>query len=75
MTSGSDNLTRFGALESLVNGMADDTWDNRPMNRTSTIQFLEDDEEDDDDKVRPVNFTWVTEMEGRKKTKLLWTNR
>lgn len=51
-TPGSDNLARFGALESLVNGMADDTWDNKAMNRTSAIHFLdEDDDEDDDAKV------------------------
>ncbi|XP_030012497.1 leucine-rich repeat-containing protein 1 [Sphaeramia orbicularis] len=47
---GSDNLARFGALESLVNDMADDTWDNKAMNRTSAIHFLDDDDEEDDDK-------------------------
>lgn len=51
--TGSDNLARCGALESLVNDMADDTWDNKAMNRTSAIHFLDDDEEEDDDKVRP----------------------
>lgn len=45
---GSDNLARCGALESLVNDMADDTWDNRAMNRISAIRFLEDDDEDDE---------------------------
>lgn len=49
---GSDNLARCGALESLVNDTADDTWDNRAMNRMSTIRFLDDDDEDDDEKVR-----------------------
>ncbi|XP_061645256.1 leucine-rich repeat-containing protein 1 isoform X4 [Phyllopteryx taeniolatus] len=47
---GSDNLARFGALESLVNDMADDTWDNKAMNRISAIHFLDDDEEEDDEK-------------------------
>uniref|UniRef100_A0A3Q3BLY7 Leucine rich repeat containing 1 n=1 Tax=Kryptolebias marmoratus TaxID=37003 RepID=A0A3Q3BLY7_KRYMA len=47
---GSDNLARFGALESLVNGMADDTWNNTSTNRTSTIHFLDEDDEDDDEK-------------------------
>ncbi|XP_049927787.1 leucine-rich repeat-containing protein 1 [Epinephelus moara] len=47
---GSDNLARCGALESLVNEMADDTWDNKAVNRISAIHFLDDDEEDDDDK-------------------------
>ncbi|CAJ1067514.1 leucine-rich repeat-containing protein 1 isoform X1 [Xyrichtys novacula] len=47
---GSDNLARCGALESLVNDMADDTWDNKAMNRISAIHFLDDDEEEDDDK-------------------------
>lgn len=49
---GSDNLARCGALESLVNDVADDTWDTRAMNRMSTIRFLDDDEDDDDEKVR-----------------------
>ncbi|CAG6017425.1 unnamed protein product [Menidia menidia] len=47
---GSDNLTRFGAMESLVNAMADDTWDNKPIQRISAIQFIDNDEEDDDEK-------------------------
>uniref|UniRef100_A0A8P4G9M0 Leucine rich repeat containing 1 n=1 Tax=Dicentrarchus labrax TaxID=13489 RepID=A0A8P4G9M0_DICLA len=47
---GSDNLARCGALESLVNDMADDTWDNKAVNRISAIHFLDDDEEEDDDK-------------------------
>ncbi|XP_047459532.1 leucine-rich repeat-containing protein 1 [Mugil cephalus] len=46
---GSDNLTRFGALESLVNDMADETWDNKAMNRTSAIHFLDEDDDGDDD--------------------------
>ncbi|XP_047010321.1 leucine-rich repeat-containing protein 1 isoform X1 [Ictalurus punctatus] len=46
---GSDNLARCGALESLVNDVADDTWDNRATNRMSTIRFLDDDDDDDDD--------------------------
>lgn len=51
---GSDNLARCGALESLVNDMADDTWDNRAMNRISAIRFLEDDDEEDDEKVQTI---------------------
>ncbi|CAK6951610.1 leucine-rich repeat-containing protein 1 isoform X1 [Scomber scombrus] len=47
---GSDNLARCGALESLVNDMADDTWDSKAVNRISAIHFLDDDEEEDDDK-------------------------
>ncbi|KAG9275042.1 leucine-rich repeat-containing protein 1 isoform X3 [Astyanax mexicanus] len=47
---GSDNLARCGALESLVNDMADDTWDNRAMHRISAIRFLEDDDDEDDEK-------------------------
>ncbi|XP_039640785.1 leucine-rich repeat-containing protein 1 isoform X4 [Perca fluviatilis] len=46
---GSDNLARCGALESLVNDMADDTWDNKAMNRISVIHFLDDEEEEEDD--------------------------
>lgn len=51
--AGSDNLARCGALESLVNDMADDTWDNKAVNRISAIHFLDDDEDEDDEKVRP----------------------
>ncbi|KAM7385692.1 hypothetical protein PAMP_001755 [Pampus punctatissimus] len=47
---GSDNLARCGALESLVNDMADDTWDTKAMNRISAIHFLDDDDEEDDSK-------------------------
>ncbi|KAI3363131.1 hypothetical protein L3Q82_011784 [Scortum barcoo] len=46
---GSDNLARCGALESLVNDMADDTWDNKAVNRISAIHFLDDDDEEEDD--------------------------
>lgn len=36
-----------------MNDMADDTWDNKPVNRTSAIHFLDDDDDDEDDeKVR-----------------------
>lgn len=36
-----------------MNDMADDTWDNKAMNRTSAIHFLDDDDDDEDDeKVR-----------------------
>ena len=49
--TGSDNLARCGALESLVNDMADDTWDNKAVNRISAIHFLDNEEEEDDDKV------------------------
>ncbi|KAG9344206.1 hypothetical protein JZ751_010875, partial [Albula glossodonta] len=46
---GLDNLARCGALESLVNDMADDTWDDRAANRISAIRFLEEDDDEDDD--------------------------
>lgn len=51
-----DNLARCAALESLVNDMADDTWDNKAVNRTSAIHFLDEDEDEDDEKVRPAKF-------------------
>uniref|UniRef100_A0A672HM44 Disease resistance R13L4/SHOC-2-like LRR domain-containing protein n=1 Tax=Salarias fasciatus TaxID=181472 RepID=A0A672HM44_SALFA len=47
--SGSDSLARCGGLESLVNDIADDTWDNKAANRISAIHFLDDDEEEEDD--------------------------
>lgn len=55
--SGSDNLARCGGLESLVNDMADDTWDNKAVNRISAIHFLDDGEDDDDEKVRVTGST------------------
>lgn len=48
----SDNLARCGALESLVNEMADDPWDSKVLNRHSAIHFLDDDYDEDDEKVR-----------------------
>lgn len=51
----SDNLARCAALESLVNDMADDTWDDKAVNRISAIHFLDDDEDEDDEKVRPAS--------------------
>lgn len=35
-----------------MNDMADDTWDNKAMNRISAIHFLDDDDDEDDEKVR-----------------------
>lgn len=55
--AGSDNLARCGALESLVNDMADDTWDNKAVNRISAIHFLDEDEDDDDEKVRLASWS------------------
>lgn len=47
----SDNLARCGALESLVNDMANDPWDDKAVNRHSAIHFLDDDYDEDDEKV------------------------
>lgn len=35
-----------------MNDMADDTWDNKAVNRISAIHFLDEDEDEDDEKVR-----------------------
>ncbi|XP_078069401.1 leucine-rich repeat-containing protein 1 isoform X1 [Mustelus asterias] len=45
-----DNLPRCGALESLVNDMSDEMWNERAMNRISAIRFLDDDDDDDEEK-------------------------
>ncbi|KAL4640899.1 leucine-rich repeat-containing protein 1 isoform X2 [Arapaima gigas] len=45
---GSENLARCGALESLVNDMADERWDNQAAHRISAIRFLEEDDDDED---------------------------
>ncbi|KAL0964659.1 hypothetical protein UPYG_G00327170 [Umbra pygmaea] len=47
---GSDNLARCGALESLVNDVAEDTWNDKATNRISAIHFLDEDDEEDDEK-------------------------
>lgn len=40
-----------------MNDMADDSWDNKAVNRISAIHFLDDEEEDEDDeKVRPASL-------------------
>lgn len=53
-TPGSDNLARCGGMESLVNDIANETWDNNGVNRTSVIHFVDgDDVDDDDDPVSP----------------------
>ncbi|CAI9622442.1 unnamed protein product, partial [Staurois parvus] len=48
-TSGQDYLPRCGAIESLVNDMSDETWNERAMNRISAIRFLDDEKEDEED--------------------------
>lgn len=40
-----------------MNDMADDTWDNKAVNRISAIHFLDDGEDDDDEKVRVTGST------------------
>lgn len=63
--AGLDNLARCGAMESLVNDMADTTWDERAQNRISAIRFLDDgnDEDDDDEKVSVPNVFNVSAIE------------
>uniref|UniRef100_UPI00398F03CD leucine-rich repeat-containing protein 1 n=1 Tax=Pristiophorus japonicus TaxID=55135 RepID=UPI00398F03CD len=45
-----DNLPRCGALESLVNDVSDEMWNERAVNRISSIRFLDDQDEDDEEK-------------------------
>lgn len=42
--------------------MADDTWDNKAVNRNSVIHFLDDDEDDDDEKVRLTSSKVQTDL-------------
>ncbi|KAL8172755.1 UNVERIFIED_CONTAM: Leucine-rich repeat-containing protein 1 [Gekko kuhli] len=44
-----DNLPRCGAMESLVNEMSDETWNERAVNRVSAIRFLEDEKDEDNE--------------------------
>ncbi|RMC17452.1 hypothetical protein DUI87_06034 [Hirundo rustica rustica] len=47
-----DNLPRCGALESLVNEVSDETWNERAMNRVSAIRFLEDEKDEEENEMR-----------------------
>uniref|UniRef100_F6ZNN4 Leucine rich repeat containing 1 n=1 Tax=Monodelphis domestica TaxID=13616 RepID=F6ZNN4_MONDO len=48
----SENLPRCGALESLVNEMSDEAWNERAVNRVSAIRFLEDERDEEDNEMR-----------------------
>lgn len=43
-----ENLPRCGALESLVNDVSDEAWNERAVNRISAIRFLEDEKDEED---------------------------
>lgn len=43
-----ENLPRCGALESLVNDVPDEAWNERAVNRVSAIRFLEDERDEED---------------------------
>ncbi|TEA42271.1 hypothetical protein DBR06_SOUSAS1810030, partial [Sousa chinensis] len=47
-----ENLPRCGALESLVNDVSDEAWNERAVNRVSAIRFLEDEKDEDDNETR-----------------------
>ncbi|XP_053237026.1 leucine-rich repeat-containing protein 1 isoform X2 [Podarcis raffonei] len=51
-----DNLPRCGALESLVNEMSDETWNERAVNRVSAIRFLEDEKDEEDNEMDSVKW-------------------
>lgn len=48
-----------------MNGMADEAWDGKAMNRISSIHFLDDGEDDDDDPVRSRNIDTETPQQIR----------
>lgn len=54
-----DNLPRCGALESLVNEMSDETWNERAVNRVSAIRFLEDEKDEDDNEMVCFPSLWI----------------
>uniref|UniRef100_A0A8C3PC02 Leucine rich repeat containing 1 n=1 Tax=Chrysemys picta bellii TaxID=8478 RepID=A0A8C3PC02_CHRPI len=51
-----DNLPRCGAFESLVNEMSDETWNERAVNRISSIRFLEDEKDEEDNEMDSVKW-------------------
>lgn len=54
-----DNLPRCGALESLVNEMSDETWNERAVNRVSAIRFLEDEKDEEDNEMVCFPSLWI----------------
>ncbi|XP_077164945.1 leucine-rich repeat-containing protein 1 [Paroedura picta] len=51
-----DNLPRCGAMESLVNEMSDETWNERAVNRVSAIRFLEDEKDEEDNEMESIKW-------------------
>ncbi|XP_037989881.1 leucine-rich repeat-containing protein 1 isoform X1 [Motacilla alba alba] len=51
-----DNLPRCGALESLVNEMSDETWNERAVNRVSAIRFLEDEKDEEENEMDSIKW-------------------
>ncbi|XP_053142377.1 leucine-rich repeat-containing protein 1 isoform X3 [Hemicordylus capensis] len=51
-----DNLPRCGAVESLVNEMSDETWNEQAVNRVSAIRFLEDEKDEEDNEMDSVKW-------------------
>lgn len=54
-----DNLPRCGALESLVNEMSDETWNERAVNRVSAIRFLEDEKDEEENEMVCFPSLWT----------------
>lgn len=54
-----DNLPRCGALESLVNEMSDETWNERAVNRVSAIRFLEDEKDEEENEMVCFPSLWI----------------
>ncbi|KAF6731443.1 Leucine-rich repeat-containing protein 1 [Oryzias melastigma] len=64
-----ENLARFEGLDSLVNGMVDDSWANAvDTSRKSTIQFADDDEDDDEEDDKGMLLRRATPHPGELKT-------
>lgn len=55
-----DNLPRCGALESLVNEMSDETWNERAVNRVSAIRFLEDEKDEEENEMVCFPGLWIS---------------
>ncbi|EPY83018.1 PDZ-domain protein scribble-like protein [Camelus ferus] len=49
-----ENLARCAALESLVNDVSDEAWNERAVNRVSAIRFVEDEKDEDDNETMKV---------------------
>ncbi|RXM30770.1 Leucine-rich repeat-containing protein 1 [Acipenser ruthenus] len=63
-----DNLARCGVVESLVNEMSDEAWNDQAVNRISAIRFQEEEKDDENDEGKGTLLRRATPHPGELKT-------